>query len=190
MHKGLCAAITAAILAAGAGSAQAAVSVFGGGLAEACSNHAIAGESDTRFQEVCTLALDNELMNARDRAGTFVNRGVMKLRKMKYADAVRDFDMAVRSKPDLGEGYVNRGAAYIGQRRFAESLVEINKGLEFGIEEPAKAYYNRALAYEGLQDVKSAYFDYQKALEISPDWLAPREQLTRFTVSRRTTSGS
>jgi hypothetical protein len=41
------------------------------------------------------------------------------------------------------------------------------------------------LAYEGLEDAKSAYFDYQKALELSPDWLAPRQQLSRFTVSRR-----
>ncbi len=33
--------------------------------------------------------------------------------------------------------------------------------------------------------MKAAYFDYQKAVEISPEWSAPKEQLTRFSVSRR-----
>jgi tetratricopeptide (TPR) repeat protein len=179
-----------AVLVAGAatllaGSANAAVTVIGGGLAQACSQAAIAGETDAKFQDLCTLALDTEFLNARDRAGTYVNRGVLKLRKADWNQARRDFDSALKLKPDLGEAYVNRGAAAIGQKRYAESLPDINKGLELGVEEPAKAYYNRALAYEGLEDAKSAYFDYQKAIELSPDWAAPREQLTRFTVSRR-----
>lgn len=170
---------------AAAGSAQGAVTVIGGGLAQACSRAAIDGESDPKFQEVCTLALETEFLNARDRAGTYVNRGVLKLRDADYQDASRDFNLALKLKPNLGEAYVNRGAASIGQKRYAESLPDINKGLELGVEEPAKAYYNRALAYEGLEDAKSAYFDYQKAVEINPEWAAPREQLTRFTVSRR-----
>jgi tetratricopeptide (TPR) repeat protein len=179
-----------AVLVAGAatllaGSANAAVTVIGGGLAQACSRAAITGETDAKFQDLCTLALETEYLNARDRAGTYVNRGVLKLRKADWNQARHDFDSALKLKPDLGEAYVNRGAAAIGQKRYAESLVDINKGLELGVEEPAKAYYNRALAYEGLEDAKSAYFDYQKAIEISPDWAAPREQLTRFTVSRR-----
>lgn len=167
------------------GSAQAAVTVIGGGLAQACSQAAVGGESDYRFQKLCTEALDSEFMNARDRAGTLVNRGVLKLRRGTYPEAARDFDQAVKIQPTMGEAYVNRGAASIGQRRYAESLPDLNKGLELGVQEPAKAYYNRALAYEGLEDAKSAYFDYQKAAEIQPEWAAPREQLSRFSVSRR-----
>lgn len=168
-----------------AGSAQAAVTVIGGGMAEACSEAAISGESDIKFQQLCTDALDSEFLNARDRAGTLVNRGVLKLRRGTYPEATRDFDQAVKLQPGMGEAYVNRGAASIGQRRYADSLPDINKGLELGLHEPAKAYYNRALAHEGLEDAKSAYFDYQKALEMQPEWAAPREQLARFSVSRR-----
>lgn len=179
-------ALAALALATGfAGAAQAAVTVIGGGLAEDCSKAAVSGESDQRFDELCTMALESEDLNVRDRAGTYVNRGVLRLRRAAYKVAERDFDMAVKTKPDLGEAYVNRGAAYIGQKRFRDSLGQINRGLELGIQEPAKAYYNRALAYEGLEDAKSAYFDYQKALEIEPEWTAPKEQLVRFTVSRR-----
>ncbi|HEY9218505.1 MAG TPA: tetratricopeptide repeat protein, partial [Phenylobacterium sp.] len=159
--------------------------VIGGGLAEACSRAAINGESSREFEDLCTTALETEFLNARDRAGTYINRGVLKLRRADYGLAMKDFDQAIRVKDDLGEAYVNRGAAFIGQRRYAESLPDINRGLELGVEEPAKAYYNRALAYEGMEDAKSAYFDYQKALELKPEWTAPREQLVRFTVSRK-----
>lgn len=129
--------------------------------------------------------METELLNPRDRAGTFVNRGVLKLRRAAYSDATDDFDAAVRLQPQMGEAYVNRGAAAIGRKRYAEGLSDINRSIELGVSEPEKAYYNRAIAHEGLDDPKAAYFDYQKALEIAPDWPAPREQLVRFTVSRR-----
>lgn len=182
--KTIWAALGAAALLSAAGAANGAVTVIGGGLAEACSQAAIRGESAPEYEALCTTALETEFLNARDRAGTYVNRGVFKLRRAMYDQAAKDFDLAIRLKPDVGEAYVNRGAAYIGQKRYADSLPEINKGLELGVEEPAKAYYNRALAHEGLEDAKSAYFDYQKALELKPEWSAPREQLVRFTVTR------
>ena len=168
-----------------ASAAGAAVTVIGGGQAEACANAALTGKSDRRFELLCTQALQEEILSSRDRAGTFINRGVMKLRRMEYDAAVLDFNQAVRIKPDMGEGYVNRGAAAIGQHRYADGMTDLNKAIELGIDEPAKAYYNRALAYEGLDDVKAAYFDYQKAVELSPDWNAPKEQLVRFKVSRK-----
>ena len=175
----------AALALAAAPGAQAAVTVIGGGMAQACSQAAVGGETETKFIELCTLALETEYLNPKDRAGTLVNRGVLKLRRTDYFDARRDFDQAIKIRPELGEAYVNRGAAAIGQKRYADSLPDINRGLELGVEEPAKAYYNRALAHEGLEDAKSAYLDYRRAAEIRPDWTAPLEQLTRFTVSRR-----
>jgi tetratricopeptide (TPR) repeat protein len=175
----------AALAMTAAGQAQAAVTVIGGGMAQACSDAAVGGENDIKFQALCTQALETEFLNSHDRAGTYVNRGVLRLRRGSYGEATSDFNQAVRLQPDMGEAYVNRAAASIGQRRYADGLPDINKGLELGLKEPAKAYYNRALAYEGLDDAKSAYFDYQKALEINPDWDAPRQQLVRFSVSRR-----
>lgn len=179
------AAFSAVVLLAGAGPAHASVTVIGGGLAEACSKAALAGSSSLRDEAACTEALDTEMLSPRDKAGTFVNRGIMKLRRAEFGPAMADFNVAVRFEPKLGEIYVNRGAALIGQKKYADGLADLNHGIDLGVEEPAKAYYNRALAYEGLDDVKSAYFDYQKAVELSPDWDAPKQQLTRFHVSRR-----
>lgn len=178
-------------LAAGAGllafpgASQAAVTVLGGGMARQCSEAALGGETDSRYDDLCTMALESEILSLRDRAGTFVNRGVLKLRRKEFGAAKSDFNLAIQAKPDLGEAYVNRGAAAVGARRYADGLSDINKALELGVEEPEKAYYNRALAFEGLDDMKSAYFDYRKAIELKPDWEQPKQELTRFTVERR-----
>lgn len=168
-----------------AGASQAAVTVLGGGMARQCSEAAIGGESATKFDDLCTMALETELLSLRDRAGTYVNRGVLKLRRKEFGPAQFDFNRAIETKPDVGEAYVNRGAAAVGARRYAEGLADINKALELGVEEPEKAYYNRALAYEGLDDMKAAYFDYRKAVELKPEWEAPKNELARFTVERR-----
>jgi tetratricopeptide (TPR) repeat protein len=165
--------------------ADGAVTVFGSGMAHECSVAALSGETDYRFEDICTQALDSELLNLRDRAGTYVNRGVLKLRRKEYSSAQFDFNRAIQTKPDLGEAYVNRGAAAVGQHRYREGLDDLNKAIELGIDEPEKAYYNRALAYEGLDDMKAAYFDYQKAIELKPEWDMPRRELLRFTVERR-----
>ncbi|HLZ84367.1 MAG TPA: hypothetical protein VKQ54_12435 [Caulobacteraceae bacterium] len=173
-----------AALAAGA-EARASVTVIGGGLAEACSKAAISGKTEARLERTCTESLEKEMLSNRDRAGTLVNRGILKMRRMNWEGAASDFTEAVRVKPDLGEAYANRGAVSIGMHRYAESLPDLNKGLALGVEAPAKVYFDRALAYEGLDDAKSAYFDYQKAVELSPDWEAPKTELARFHVERK-----
>lgn len=168
-----------------AGSACAAAFVLGGGMANACSKAAIQGADDRDSLATCSMALETQPLLNRDRAGTYVNRGVIHLRRGAYDDARKDFDSALRLEPDLGEAFVNRGASYIAQRRYAEGMAEIDKGLSLNPDEPEKAYFNRALAWEGLDDMKAAWLDYQKALELRPDWDAPRRELTRFTVSHQ-----
>ena len=81
--------------------------------------------------------------------------------------------------------WINRGAMFLSQRRYKEALVDIDKAISLGLKEPAKAYYNRAIAYEGLDDVTSAYQDYQQALVLKPGWDLPQHELLRFTVTRR-----
>jgi len=176
-------AVVAIALLAGGGPARGSVTVIGGGMAQACSKAAIAGSALPSDEEMCSQALSEEMLAPRDKAGTYVNRGIMKMRRAQWLPAMADFDRAIYFKPDLGEIYINRGAALLGQRRYADGLADLNKGLQYGVEEPAKAYYNRAVAYEGLDDLKSAYFDYQKAMELSPDWDAPKRELSRFHVA-------
>jgi tetratricopeptide (TPR) repeat protein len=159
-----------------------AVTVLGGGMARLCSYAALAGDFDAAAEANCTAALTTEVLNPLDRAGTFVNRGVMKLRRKDFAGASADFDSALRAKPDLGEAFLNRGAAALGARRFADSLSDLNRAIELGVKEPEKAFYNRALAYEKLGQRQAAFQDYSKAIELSPEWQQPRTELARLSL--------
>jgi tetratricopeptide (TPR) repeat protein len=168
-----------------AGSAEAASLVLGEGLASACSQAAFAGRADPDSVLLCKRALEEESLDHRDRAGTLVNRGVMLLRNRSYAAALLDIDKAIRLEPKLGEAYVNRGVLLMADRRYEEALAEMNRGMDLGVDEPAKAFYNRALVHESLNDAKSAFLDYRRAQELAPEWSAPTRQLVRFSVSTR-----
>ena len=176
----------AAVLALGAGgSAGAAVTVFGGGLAQECSRAALADRSDATSILACDRALEMEDLTTVDRAGTFINRGVMKLRRGQFEAAHGDFNAGIALAPKLGEAWINRGAMFVGERQYRAGLDDLNTAIDLGVREREKAYFNRALAYEGLDDEKSAYLDYEQALALKPDWPLPQHELLRFTVTRR-----
>lgn len=170
---------------AAAGARAATITVFGGDLARACFQAAKFGDVRSDANRDCTLAIETEPLSTRDLAGTYVNRGVVYMQHQAWRDAQADFETAMKLMPGLGEAIVNRGAALVAQHRYTDGIADLTRGLALSPEEPEKAYFNRALAYEGLNDEKSAYFDYLKASEIAPKWTAPRDELARFTVVQR-----
>jgi tetratricopeptide (TPR) repeat protein len=181
-------------------AAHAVVTVMGQGMAQNCYETALAlslgfpapdlvytgSLIDPKPVDVCTLSIANEQLAGHDLAGTYVNRGVLYFLGGDYVTALRDFDQAVANDNTIGESYANRGAALVALHQWAPSLEALNKGIELGSSEPEKSYYNRAIANEELGKVKDAYYDYMKAAELKADWDAPKAQLTRFTVKRKT----
>ena len=157
----------AAVLAVGAmelaGQAQAAVSVFGAGYAEACFHAARDGAEPYAGIADCSRAINTEFLDSRDLAGTYVNRGVLYMVANNYRAAERDFEASIKLYDKLSESFVNLGAVQISEGHYAEGISSIDRGLALGPQEPEKAYYNRGLADEYLGDVKTAYFDYSKA---------------------------
>lgn len=179
------AAMTAATLFIAVTPASSASLVLGAGLATVCSKAALAGRNDLKSIDTCTTAIETQAMGPRDRAGTFVNRGILKLRRASYDEARTDFANALRLEPNLGEAYVNWGASLIAENKYAEGLSEIDRGMALGVDEPEKAWYNRAIAYEAMGDMKQAYLAYQQAVALAPEWNEPQLQLTRFSVTRK-----
>ncbi len=165
-----------------AGSANAAVTVFGSGFAEQCYHTAKDGGDLAAGIADCGHALVEDQLQGRDLAGTYVNRGVLYMATDQYTAARADLQEAITIDPSLGEAWVNLGALKIAQHQYAEGIADIDKGLALGPQEPEKAYYNRALGEEGQDDAKAAYFDYLKASELRPNWAPPRLELARFTV--------
>lgn len=172
------AAFSAALLASV--SAQAAVTVLGAGAAHDCSVAAQAGMSDVASMRLCTDAIDDPAVMAREKAGTYVNRGIMKLRVRDLEGARDDFEFAIRLDPTVGEAYVNRGAALIAQRRYEEGLADIDRGLALDPKEPEKAWFNRGLAHARLDDLTAAHADFRKAAELNPRWPDPQIEMQRY----------
>jgi len=165
-----------------ASPAKALDTIFGG-FASACAANAKVGSATVEALSGCTDALMTELLTERDRAATMVNRGTLYLVRQNWEAAMNDFDMAARIQPKMGEAYVNRGAALIGMNRLAEAEAQITFGLSLNPELPERAYYNRALARWRMDNVKGAYFDFRKALELKPGWEDATKQLAYFTVT-------
>jgi tetratricopeptide (TPR) repeat protein len=179
--------IAAAVLSVGlVGPARASVTVVGDTSAAGCSEAAVNRRADDDSMQLCNQAIDDGALNRRNLTATYINRGDILMNRREYAAARADFERAIQLDPSVGEPWMDRGAINIIEHRFQEGIADTTKGLALGLEDPAKAYFNRAVAYEGIDDEKSAYFDYQQALVLKPDWAAPKRELMRFTVTRRT----
>ncbi len=162
-------------------SAGAAITVLGPGPAEDCFRYAEAGGNARDGIVSCTFALDTAL-SVSDRAATFVNRGVLKLSLQENDAALADMNSGIAIAPGLGDAYVDRGAAFISLGHYEDALADLNKGLSLGPHRPQIAYYDRAIIYEHNGDIRGAYEDYKKALDIAPGFAPAAEELKRFRV--------
>lgn len=180
------AALAALVVCSTAASASnSAVIVAGATRAQQCMNAAFAGSASRDALIRCNIALSEEALTTKNRAGTHVNRGVVLMNRRNYQEALADFDQAVGMSPDLAEALFNRGSAQLALGRYEEALDDINRGISLGLRQPEKAYYNRAIAREELQDARGAYLDYRQAARLKPEWELPRKELVRFAVTKR-----
>lgn len=177
-----------ALLASGAAAlaltaaADAYVFVVGENYASVCYQHTRAGNYTDDAIEDCNDALTRDVLSARDRASTFVNRGVIHLKRGNIDSAWADFNSAVATDPTLAEGYLNRGAVFMRRNDYSSALREINAGLERSPDNLAQAYLNRGVAHEETGNVRAAYQDYRRAADLAPNWDEPRTELARFRV--------
>ena len=133
---------------------------------------------------VCDTALNEEGLTGRDRVATYVNRGILRLRRNEIALAIGDFDRALALDPNQPEAYLNKGAAMIKQRNPSAALGLFTMAIDRHTSRPELAHYGRAIANEALGNASQAYRDYRRASELDPDWAEPRTELARFRVVR------
>ena len=177
-------AFAVAALAPLSASAQGAVTVVGGGLAQACYEAVEYGEGPiAKALELCTRALELESMKRRDRAATYTNRGILFMRQGNNTRAMWDYQRGLDLMPALQETKVNLGAALYNLQRYPEAMTALNEGIGTSdIEAKAVAHYNRGLTHEKLGDIQSAYEDFREALILKPDFDLAATQMQRFTV--------
>jgi tetratricopeptide (TPR) repeat protein len=163
--------------------ADALVTVIGNGLAHDCFLIAKAGNDAVKGIATCDEALAEAALDPGQRAGTYINRAVMKVALGHVDDAMHDYNDGLAIKPDLGDGYVDRGAALIIYKRYDDAMTDINRGIALGLSYEHVGYYDRAVAEFYLGRIADSYHDYKKALEIAPDFQPAAEQLKNFVVT-------
>lgn len=176
--------IAAAATALVAETASAQVFVIGNGLGGECYQKTKNDYISFRdADQTCTRALREQVMTRSNRAATYVNRGVLRMRAGKYDAALADYAEATDLNPELGAAFLNEGAAHIYRQDFAAALAPLDRAIELESADLFAAYYNRAIAKENTGDVSGAFHDFETALELKPGWDLAERQLTRFTVS-------
>lgn len=171
----------AASLALAASGAHAAITVLGPGPAQECYDFAENGGDMKEGILRCTFALSSAL-SVGDRAATYVNRGVIHLGLHDNEQALADINSGIGLDPTLGDAYIDRGAAAMALGRYDEALSDLNKGITLGPHRPQIAYYDRAIIDERNGDIRAAYDDYKKALELEPNFTPAAVELKRFRV--------
>ena len=175
--------IAAAATALVAETAASQVFVIGKGLGGECYQKTKSRYSNFRAaDDVCTRALREQAMTRQNRAATYVNRGVLRMREGRFDKALQDYEDALNLQPDMGAAYLNQGAAHIYRRDFELALASLNRAIELDSPDLFAAYYNRGIAREHTGDVAGAYDDFVTALELNPGWSLAERQLARFTV--------
>lgn len=182
--------LTACIIGFTATGAEAQVLVLGNGIGSACWRAAEFGTgSMNEGFKMCTEALNTPAMSLRDKAGTYVNRAVIRLRAGDNTGALADADQAIRMM-DMGEAHVNRGAALINMMRPADALQAINTGIEKGTGKMHLVLFNRASAKFLTGDVRGSYYDYRMAADLRPDIPMLQNAVSQFQVIRRPAQGA
>jgi tetratricopeptide (TPR) repeat protein len=163
--------------------AQAQLIVLGNGQAAMCYNDTISGDKGT-FSAIhtCTEAL-KETISAKDQAATYVNRGVLYMRKGDQVRAEADYSKALQIQPDLTEAHINRAASLIRLKDFDGALAALDTALkDENLAKRPEALYNRAIALDWKEDYRGAYFDLKEALAIRPNWAPAQELISRYNV--------
>lgn len=163
------------------------VTVVGNSIARVCYETAAGTRSaNDENLRACGLALSNSALNRHDLVATWVNRGIVRMRRGDERGGVEDFDAALALDPNQPEALLNKAIALV-RRGDGRSAVDLfSRAISLRTARPELAHYGRAIAYEQGGRVADAYRDYQRAAALKPDWADPREELRRFRVQPRT----
>ena len=101
--------------------------------------------------------------------GAYVNRGIAKVAKGQYNDAIADYDIAIQLKPDFAEAYVNRGISYAELGRHVDAIADFDKSIELK-PDMAEAYASRGISCAELGRHEDAITNLDIAIQLKPEF--------------------
>ena len=100
-------------------------------------------------------------------AGRHINRGSKYGELGQHAQAIFEYDRAIRRDPESRGAYYNRANAYADLGQYAEALRDYSQAVELDPDCVA-AYINRGGIYRKLKQYNDSIADYDRAITLSP----------------------
>ena len=85
------------------------------------------------------------------------------------ADAIRDYDQAIRVKSDYAAAFVNRGIAYYDKGQYDLAIEDYDEAIRLQ-PDLAEAYNNRALAYYKTNQYARALPDFDQTIRLNKNY--------------------
>jgi len=170
-----------------AASASAQIIIHGTGAARDCYLSTKAGNPGNMTTiRKCEEALSDKFnLSRRDEAATHVNIGVLYMRRGDNEEAQTHYKKAIDLRPETPEAYINYGASLIYTGNYNDAVTAINTAIDLKTEKMPEALFNRAIAYDRLENYKGAYKDLKQALVLKPEWPAALKALENYAVIKR-----
>jgi tetratricopeptide (TPR) repeat protein len=137
---------------------------------EEAADAALAAGNDDEAIRLYTQAIEAPMKTPR-LYYDYVSRGVAYLKKNQTAEAMRDFDEALKLKPDDLDALFRRGGLYVQQKQYDSAIADYTKFLDTDKDgsDPnrAMALRLRGFSYNTLQQDVKAGADYEAACMIN-----------------------
>jgi tetratricopeptide (TPR) repeat protein len=122
---------------------------------------------------VLAKAGDNPSTNPQSKnAVDFYNQGIAKYQASDLAGALKDFEAALKLRPNFVEALVNSANVLDDLGRTPEAIDRYGLALAQKASDP-NIYYNRGLAYSRLSQYPQAMSDYNKAIALNAEYPFP-----------------
>jgi tetratricopeptide (TPR) repeat protein len=100
-------------------------------------------------------------------AKTHFEKGKQLFNQSNYDEAIKEFDEAIRLKPDMAEAYAFRARSYNRKDDYDRGLADANKAIQLN-PKLAVGYYARGNNYRDMNDKDSAIANYTEAVKLDP----------------------
>lgn len=127
------------------------------------------GNPSTGDIELCTTAIEHQMLVPTDLAATYSNRGILHARSGDYAAALKDHNRAHNLAPELASIYINRSNTLVAVKRYQDALRDLDNAIAIADATLPVAHYNRALMFKNLGDTEAARADAERAAELAPE---------------------
>ena len=127
------------------------------------------GSPSSNDIELCTTAIEHQMLIPDDLAATYSNRAILLARTGNYAAALKDHNRAHKLAPERASIYINRSNTLVAIKRYQDALQDLDNAIAIADATLPIAHYNRALMFKTLGDTEAARADAERAAELAPE---------------------